>query len=90
MVGQMEAVRTGHGVAILHDYAAQQIPNLKRLLPNHQFIRSYWLISHPDTHRSHRVTEVRRHISEAVNRSRDMFCPWGYREPQQIELVDQA
>jgi molybdate transport repressor ModE-like protein len=90
MVGQMEAVRTGHGVAILHDYAAKKIPNLKRLLPDHQFIRSYWLISHPDTHRSHRVTEVRRHISEAVSKSRDMFCPWGYREPRQIELADQA
>ncbi len=90
MVGQMEAVRTGHGVAILHDYAAHRFPNLRRLLPEHQFIRSYWLISHPDTHRSHRVTEVRRHISEAVNTSREMFCPWGYKEPKSLALADQA
>jgi DNA-binding transcriptional LysR family regulator len=76
VVGQMEAVRAGNGVAILHDYAAHRVPNLRRILPHLQFVRSYWLISHPDTHRSHRVTEVRRHIYEAVSASRDQFCPW--------------
>src|SRR6185312_3200834 len=77
MVGQMEAVRAGTGVAILHDYAAQRIPGLARILPELQFVRSYWLISHPDTHRAHRVAEVRRHIAEAVALSKDKFCPWG-------------
>lgn len=77
MVGQMKAVMAGNGVAILHDYAAIEQPNLRRILPDLQFIRSYWLISHPDTHRSHRVTEVRRHIAEAVSQSREKFCPWG-------------
>lgn len=90
MVGQMEAVRAGNGVAILHDYAAYRIPNLKRILPNLQFVRSYWLISHPDTHRSHRVTEVRRQISESINACRDMFSPWDIRSNQSLELVDQA
>lgn len=80
MVGQMEAVRAGNGVAILHDYAAHRLPELKRVLPELQFTRSYWLISHPDTHRSHRVTEVRRHIGEAVNAARDAFCPWTEKE----------
>ncbi len=76
-VGQMEAVRAGCGVAILHDYAAIEQPKLQRILPSFQFVRSYWLISHPDTHRSHRVTAVRRHIAEAVAASREKFCPWG-------------
>jgi DNA-binding transcriptional LysR family regulator len=87
VVGQMEAVRAGNGVAILHDYAAQPVPNLRRILPELQFTRSYWLISHPDTHRSHRVAEVRRHISEAVSASRDKFCPWGHKALQQVELA---
>jgi len=30
VVAQMEAVRGGHGVGILHDYAAQRFPDLKR------------------------------------------------------------
>ena len=90
VVGQMEAVRAGNGIAILHDYAAQQMPDLKRVLPDLQFTRSYWLISHPDTHRSHRVTEVRRHIADAVNASRDKFCPWNAKPAPSLELTGQA
>lgn len=86
MVGQMEAVRAGTGVAILHDYVAHNMPNLKRVLPHIQFTRSYWLISHPDTHRSHRVAEVRRHIVNAVNRAGGAFSPWSSDSP----LADQA
>ena len=81
VVGQMEAVCAGNGVAILHDYVALEVPNLKRVLPEMQFTRSYWLISHPDTHRSYRVSEVRRHISEAVGAYRDKFCPWNHNRP---------
>jgi DNA-binding transcriptional LysR family regulator len=77
MVGQMEAVRAGCGVAILHDYAAVAQPTLRRILPSFQFVRSYWLTSHPDTHRSHRVTAVRRHITDCVSAAREKFCPWG-------------
>jgi molybdate transport repressor ModE-like protein len=88
MVGQMEAVRAGAGVAILHDYAAQRITGLTRILPELQFVRSYWLVSHPDTHRAHRVAEVRRHIGEAVAASRDKFSPWGLKT--QPQLADQA
>lgn len=73
VVGQMEAVRAGHGVAILHDYAARQYPELKRILPRIQFLRSYWMMSHPDTHHAHRVAEVRHHIAEAVRAERGSF-----------------
>jgi len=90
VVGQMEAVRAGNGIAILHDYAAKYVPNFRRVLPHLQFVRSYWLISHPDTHRSHRVTEVRRHIAEAVNASKERFCPWSNDAIEAPELVDQA
>nr|WP_253201067.1 LysR family transcriptional regulator [Sphingomonas quercus] len=77
VVGQMEAVKASRGVAILHDYAAKDVPSLRRVLPDLRFVRSYWLTSHPDTHRSHRVTEVRRHIAEAIGLARESFCPWG-------------
>lgn len=76
MVGQMEAVAAGSGVAILHDYVAHRVRGLRRILPALQFTRTYWLISHPDTHRSHRVAEVRRHIVKAVSAAGDQFCPW--------------
>ena len=76
MVGQMEAVRAGTGVSILHDYVARGIAGFARVLPHIQFTRSYWLVSHPDTHRSHRVAEVRRHIVASVGEAGDAFCPW--------------
>lgn len=80
VVGQMEAVKAGNGVAILHDYAAHREPGLKRILPDMQFVRSYWLISHPDTYKAHRVAEVRRHIADCVAAFRQGFCPWGTKE----------
>ncbi len=73
VVGQMEAVRAGTGIGILHDYIAAQFPELKRILPRINFTRTYWQISHPDTHDAHRVAEVRRHIAESIQRSRAGF-----------------
>jgi molybdate transport repressor ModE-like protein len=73
VVAQIEAVRGGHGVAVLHDYAVRQYPELTRLLPDTRFVRTYWLISHPDTHDAHRIVEARRHIVNAVQMSQATF-----------------
>lgn len=73
VVGQMEAVRAGHGIGILHDYAARRYPELRRLLPEIRFIRSYWLVSHPDTHGTRRVKEVHRYIASRVRAERRHF-----------------
>ncbi|MGY4502236.1 DNA-binding transcriptional LysR family regulator [Bradyrhizobium sp. GM24.11] len=73
VVAQMEAVRSGHGVGILHDYAARRYPELQRLLPDVRFVRSYWLTSHPDTHDVRRVQEVHRFIVASVNSVRPSF-----------------
>jgi DNA-binding transcriptional LysR family regulator len=73
VVGQVEAVRAGHGVGILHDYAAERYPELKRVLPAIRFTRSYWLVSHPDTHETRRVREVRRYIVAKVRKARNQF-----------------
>ena len=73
VVGQLEAVRAGHGVGILHDYAARNYPELTRILPASRFTRSYWLVSHPDTHDTRRVREVRRYIVSKVREARQQF-----------------
>jgi DNA-binding transcriptional LysR family regulator len=73
VIGQIEAVRAGHGVGILHDYAAQRYPELKRILPRTRFTRSYWLVSHPDTHETRRVREIRRYIVAKVREARSQF-----------------
>jgi len=73
VVAQMEAVRGGHGIGILHDYVARRYPELKRLLPDIRFVRNYWLTSHPDTHETRRVQEVHRFIAAAVKAARSSF-----------------
>jgi molybdate transport repressor ModE-like protein len=73
VVGQMEAVRAGHGVGILHDYAAGRYPELRRLLPGTRFVRNYWLISHPDTHETQRVRAVYRFIVATVRNAKRVF-----------------
>ena len=50
VVAQMEAVRAGEGIGILHDYAAALYPDLVRIMPDMRFSRTYWLMSHPDSH----------------------------------------
>jgi molybdate transport repressor ModE-like protein len=74
VVAQMEAVRGGHGVGILHDYAAGRYPELKRLLPEIRFVRNYWLVSHPDTHHTRKVSEVHGHIVASVRAARREFA----------------
>jgi molybdate transport repressor ModE-like protein len=73
VIAQMEAVRAGEGVGILHDYAAAAYPDLVRVLPETRFSRTYWLMSHPDTHETRRVAEVYRGIVESVNARRREF-----------------
>jgi molybdate transport repressor ModE-like protein len=70
VVAQMEAVRSGEGIGILHDYAAAQYPELVRILPEMRFSRTYWLMSHPDTHDTRRVGEVYRAIVDSVKQRR--------------------
>jgi DNA-binding transcriptional LysR family regulator len=73
VVAQMEAVRAGEGIGILHDYAAAQYPELVRILPMMQFSRTYWLMSHPDTHDTRRVSEVYQFIVDSVKTRRGAF-----------------
>jgi DNA-binding transcriptional LysR family regulator len=73
VIAQMEAVRAGEGVGILHDYAAASYPDLMRVLPDMRFSRTYWLMSHPDTHDTRRVSEVYHAIVESVERRKREF-----------------
>ena len=73
VVAQMEAVRAGEGIGILHDYAAARHPELKRILPDMTFSRTYWLMSHPDSHDTRRVAAVYAAIVDSVRERRTDF-----------------
>ncbi len=73
VVAQMEAVRAGEGIGILHDYAAALYPDLVRIMPDMRFSRTYWLMSHPDSHDTRRVATVYEAIVAGVQKRRRDF-----------------
>lgn len=74
VVGQMEAVKAGVGIGILHDFAARAVPDLVRILPEISFRRSYHLLAHPDTLSLMRVTACRTFLVQAFRERRELFC----------------
>lgn len=72
---QMEVVRAGAGVGILHDYAAKACEDLVRVLPEFSVTRSYWLVAHKDLRMLRRNSLVHDFIvSEFRKSGRDFFC----------------
>lgn len=76
VVGQMEAVRAGAGLGVLHDFAARGDPDLVRLLPEVGFRRSYHLIAHPDTQNLTRIAACRTFLTRLFRERRDHFLPF--------------
>jgi len=75
VVGQMEAVRAGIGVGVLHDFAAHAVPDLVRLFPKVSFRRAYFLLSHPDTRHLTRIEACRQAIAASFRTNRHRFLP---------------
>ncbi|TQS73099.1 LysR family transcriptional regulator [Rhodobacteraceae bacterium] len=56
---QMQMLRAGAGVGIVHDFALPFVPELVRILPHQVAIsRSFWLLRHADDRRSERLSRV--------------------------------
>ena len=73
VVAQLEAVRAGVGVGILHDYAVRQFPELQAVLPEVSYLRTYWLVTHADVRNLRRVEEVYSFILSRVRANRGIF-----------------
>lgn len=72
-MGQIEAVRGGAGIGILHDYLAYQDDSLKVVLPQHSFERSYWIVTHQDMKDLGRVRAVSDFIVAEVGLQKKLF-----------------
>jgi DNA-binding transcriptional LysR family regulator len=72
-VGQFEAVHSGAGIGILHDYIAHCDPRLQIVLPSLVFERSYWIVTHLDLRRLRRVRVISDFISAEVDAQRSIF-----------------
>ncbi len=75
VVGQLEAVRAGTGIGILHDFAVSRDSGLVRILPAVSFRRSYYLLSHPETAAVRRIVTCRDFLTRRFREERHRFLP---------------
>jgi DNA-binding transcriptional LysR family regulator len=72
-VGQVEAVRHGLGLGVLHHFIAAAMPEVEPVLPERRAARSYWLVIHEDVRALGRIRAVVDHIAEAAAARRSDF-----------------
>ncbi len=72
-IGQTEAVRSGAGIGILHDYIARQYQELVRILPQVSIRRAYWTTYHESARDLVRVRSVIDFLQELVDEERQIF-----------------
>jgi DNA-binding transcriptional LysR family regulator len=72
-LGQVEAVRAGAGIGILHTFIAREHADLVPVLPERTIRRSYWLSYHESVRTLRRITAVSGFISDLVNRENSRF-----------------
>ena len=73
-IGQTEAVRSGAGIGILHDYVARPYPELVRVLPQTAIRRSYWTTYHETTRDLLRLKTVVAFLRELVDEEKEIFA----------------
>lgn len=73
VLGQMEAVRSGVGIGLLHDYAARRYHDIELVIPAVRFTRTYWIVTHADIARSAPVRAVHDHIAALTAAERGAF-----------------
>lgn len=73
VLAQIEAVKAGVGIGILHDYAARDDRHLVRVLPGLAIRRTYHLVAHVDTRRIARIDEAYRFLVEEVAAAEGLF-----------------
>ncbi|TDK35052.1 LysR family transcriptional regulator [Rhizobium deserti] len=76
-IGQTEAVRSGAGIGILHNYVARHYCELARVLPDITIRRSYWTTYHETTRDLVRVKTVVNFLRELVDEERHIFTGEG-------------
>jgi DNA-binding transcriptional LysR family regulator len=73
-LGQVEAVRAGAGIGILHTFIARTLPDLARVDSIPPIRRSYWLVYHESVRPMRRIQAVANFIAAAVDAERGLFA----------------
>lgn len=72
-IGQLEAVRSGADIGILHDFMADGVDGLARLLPERTVTRAYWTVWHENMRVERRVLAVIELLDQIVREERSLF-----------------
>lgn len=72
-LGQMEAVRSGAGIGILHSFVARAVPELVPVASIPPIRRTYWLVYHESMRPMRRIQAVSGFIGEIVEKERALF-----------------
>ncbi|MGE0280782.1 MAG: LysR family transcriptional regulator [Rhizobiaceae bacterium] len=72
-LGQVEAVRSGAGIGILHTYIARAVPDLVPVASIPTIRRSYWLVYHESVRTVRRIQVAASFITKAAERERELF-----------------
>jgi DNA-binding transcriptional LysR family regulator len=73
-MGQVEAVRAGAGIGILHTFIARDHADLVRVEVGRPIRRAYWLVYHETVRPLRRVQAVCAHIASIVEAERGRFA----------------
>jgi DNA-binding transcriptional LysR family regulator len=72
-LGQVEAVRSGAGIGILHTFIARAVPELVPVKAAPAIRRAYWLVYHESVRPLRRVQAVASFIARQVEKDRALF-----------------
>lgn len=72
-VGQVEAVRCGLGLGVLHHFIAARLPDVVQVLPERTATRTYRIVIHEDVRSLGRIRAVVDHIMDAAAREQREF-----------------
>jgi DNA-binding transcriptional LysR family regulator len=72
-LGQVEAVRSGAGIGILHAFIARALPELMLVQAAKPIRRGYWLVYHESVRPLLRIQVVAGFIIDAVEREKKLF-----------------
>lgn len=71
--GQFEAVRSGAGIGVLHDFMAAGVDGLVPLFPEIRIGRTYWSVSHENLKTARRVQAVTDFLDRIIREERGLF-----------------
>lgn len=72
---QMRLIAEGAGVGILPCFIGDQEPRITRVLPELRITRSFWIVTHKDTHRLAKVRWMRDWLIERTTAGRALLLP---------------